>query len=137
MRKTTQQDNPEVRVDKWLWAARFYKTRRLANDAIQGGKIKLNGIKPKPAKAIKEGMLISIHLGGLERVFRVKALSNKRGPAALAQTLYEETPESMQLLAEFKENLKAGASIIRTDGRPSKKDRRLIHRFKQKNGNCY
>ncbi len=133
MKNKAEQENQDVRLDKWLWAARFYKTRRLATDAVQGGKIKLNGTKPKPSKSIKEGMQICINRGGVERIFLVKALSDKRGPAPIAQALYEETEESIRLLAEFKANEKAGANYIRTEGRPTKKDRRLIHQFKQKN----
>ena len=133
MKKKIQQDNDDVRVDKWLWAARFYKTRRLATEAIQGGKVTLNGTRAKPSKCVAVGAQISISQGGLERTFIVKAISDKRGPAPVAQMLYEETDESIKLTEKFKENIKASSNYIQTDGRPTKKDRRLIHRFKQKN----
>ena len=133
MRKKIDQENDDIRIDKWLWAARFYKTRRLATDAIQGGKIRLNGTRIKPSKSIKEGNEICITLGGLERTYIVLGVSDKRGPAPVAQALYEETEESIRLLKVYKESVKAGANYIRTEGRPSKKDRRLIHQFKQKN----
>ena len=133
MKKKTEQENDDVRVDKWLWAARFFKTRRLATEAIQGGKIRLNATRVKPSKCIKEGDQITITLGGLERTYTVMALSDKRGPAPVAQALYDETEESKRLLEVFKENIKAGANYIHTEGRPNKKDRRLIHQFKQKN----
>jgi len=134
MKKKQQQDTSgDVRIDKWLWAARFYKTRRLATDAIQGGKVRLNGARPKPSKCVKEGNEISITQSGLERTFVIKAVSDKRGPAPVAQLLYEETSESLKLAEIYQENRKSAANYIQTDGRPTKKDRRLIHQFKQKN----
>jgi len=126
-------DTQEVRVDKWLWAARFFKTRRLATEAIQGGKVHLNGVRIKASKCIKEGAQINITQGGLERIYIVNAVSDKRGPAPVAQLLYEETEESKRLAEVHKENMKNSSNYIHTEGRPTKKDRRLIHRFKQNN----
>ena len=123
----------DVRVDKWLWAARFYKTRRLATDAIQGGKVQLNGSKGKPSKTIKINDEISINQGGIIRTFIITAVSEKRGPASVAQLMYEETEESIKRLVSYKENMKNASNYIQTDGKPNKKDRRLIHRFKQNN----
>lgn len=126
-------DEQGVRVDKWLWAARFFKTRRLATEAIQGGKVLLNGSRAKPSKIIKEGAEVRITQNGFERVFIVKAVSDKRGPAPVAQQLYEETEESIKGREAHLEMIKNTPGFIRTEGRPNKKDRRLIHRFKQKN----
>ena len=83
-----------VRLDKWLWAARFYKTRALALEAVNGGKVSLNGERAKPAKILKTGDELSIRQSPFERHITVRSLSAQRGPAVVAQTLYEETPES-------------------------------------------
>lgn len=123
----------EVRIDKWLWAARFYKTRRVATEMIQRGKIKLNGVKVKPSKSVKIDLEIGITRDGFERIFTVKAISDKRGPAPIAQKLYEETSESISEYQIHQEKMKANPAFIKTDGRPNKKNRRLIHQFKQKN----
>ncbi|MDH5258184.1 MAG: S4 domain-containing protein [Gammaproteobacteria bacterium] len=131
--KQMEADANGVRIDKWLWAARFYKTRRLATEAIQGGKIQLNGSKAKASKLVNEGSVVTISQGGLERTVIVKVISDKRGPAAVAQTLYEETIESLRLKEIYKEQMKSASNFIHTEGKPNKKDRRLIHRFKQKN----
>src|SRR5678815_1944416 len=89
-------DDPEtrVRLDKWLWAARFYKTRSLATEAVTGGKVDVNGERAKPAKPIKPGDEIRLRLPPYEHVLIVRGLSERRGPASVAQTLYDETPES-------------------------------------------
>ena len=83
-----------VRLDKWLWAARFFKTRSLASDAINGGKIQLNGHRAKRAKHVQVGDEIRIRKGPYEQLVVVRGLSERRGPAPVAQTLYEETAES-------------------------------------------
>ena len=88
MKKKAEQEDNAVRIDKWLWAARFFKTRRLASDAIQGGKIRLDGVRVKPSKCVKEGAEITISQGGLDRSFIIVAISDKRGPAPVAQALY-------------------------------------------------
>lgn len=122
--------NPRVRIDKWLWAARFFKTRGLAQQAIDGGRVKLNGERCKPARELKPGDAVCVHIGGHEWDIRVIALSDRRGPAPVARTLYEETPESharrQQQVAERK--LQAEPAAER-HGRPTKRDRRQIHRF--------
>ena len=84
-----------VRLDKWLWAARFFKTRSLAAEAIGGGKINVNGDRPKAAKLLQLGDEVSIRLGPYEHVVSVQGLSERRGPATVAVTLYEETPDSV------------------------------------------
>jgi ribosome-associated heat shock protein Hsp15 len=122
-----------VRIDKWLWAARFFKTRSLAVKAVGGGHITLNGHKTKPAKTLQAGDLLVIRLGFFEYTVRVLALSEQRGPAVTARTLYEETEESVakreQAAAERKAMNPQGS---RPEHRPDKHDRRKIRQFLKK-----
>lgn len=120
----------DVRLDKWLWAARFYKTRSLATDAINGGKVHINNARVKPSKKVVVGAEIKISQGTVERTVIVLALSARRGSATIAQTLYEETEESIKERLAQKELRKNMSGSIHTEGKPSKKDRRLIHKFK-------
>ena len=83
-----------VRLDKWLWAARFFKTRSLATEAVTGGKVEVNGERAKPAKSIKPGDEVRLKLGPYEHILIVRALGDRRGPASIAQGLYEETEAS-------------------------------------------
>src|SRR3954447_22369572 len=85
-----------MRVDKWIWAARFFKTRSAATDAVLGGRVHVNGARVKPAKEVKPGDEIELTVGIVRRVVEVLALSDKRGPATVAATLYRETPESIE-----------------------------------------
>ena len=130
-------DDPEtrVRLDKWLWAARFYKTRSLASEAVAGGKVDVNGERAKPAKAIKPGDEIRVRLTPYEHIIIVRALAERRGPASVAQTLYEETPESRaereRLSAQLK--LSPAAFVYEEKGRPTKKDRRDLSSFRDRN----
>lgn len=119
-----------VRIDKWLWAARFFKTRSLASEAVDGGKVHVNGERVKAARAIKAGDRLEIRRGQEEFVVVVRVLSEQRGPATAAQTLYEETPDSAarrQALAEQQRAL--AAAMPRYEGRPDKRSRRAIARF--------
>lgn len=120
-----------VRIDKWLWAARFFKTRSLATDAIGGGgKVKLNGAPTKPAREVKTGDRLEISNGETRWEIVIRALSEKRGPAVEARLLYEETADSIaareaeQLRRKFEHE--PAAEI---HGRPTKRDRRRIDRF--------
>jgi ribosome-associated heat shock protein Hsp15 len=124
-------DSDRLRLDKWLWAARFFKTRSLAADAISGGKVEVNGERAKPAKALKEGDEVRLRLGPYEHILIVRELSGRRGPATVAQTLYEETPASRDERARLAAHLKmAPAAFIYEDkGRPTKKDRRDLSNF--------
>ncbi|MEM7196617.1 MAG: S4 domain-containing protein [Pseudomonadota bacterium] len=122
-----------VRIDKWLWAARFFKTRAKAKEAIDGGKVHLNGSRTKPSKEVTVGDSLKITQGWDEKVVVVQALSENRRNATIAQTLYEETAESIEKRERHAEQRKAAGQHTRTEGRPSKKDRRQIHRFKQDN----
>jgi ribosome-associated heat shock protein Hsp15 len=119
-----------VRLDKWLWAARFFKTRSLATDAIDGGKIRLNEERPKPAKEVKLGDRLHIRIGVLEYEVFVRALSDKRGPAPEARLLYEETPKSIagrHEEAERRRVVQEPAQEIK--GRPTKRDRRVMDKW--------
>jgi len=119
-----------IRLDKWLWAARFFKTRSLATNAVSGGKIKLNGAPTKPAREIKAGDRLDIFNGDTRWEVIVLALSEKRGPASEARLLYEETAESRaareaeQMRRKFE--VEPAADI---HGRPTKRDRRQMDRF--------
>src|SRR5436305_13214547 len=87
-------DLSHVRIDKWLWAARFFKTRSLATDAVTGGKVEVNGERAKPAKSVKPGDELKLRLGPYEHILIVRGLAERRGPASVAQSLYEETEAS-------------------------------------------
>lgn len=126
------QGSDRVRVDKWLWAARFYKTRSLAADAITSGKVELNGERTKPAKTVKAGDRLRIRSGIFEQVITVRALSDKRGPATVAQALYEETAESAAARARLAERMRYEMPAAMDSGRPSKKDRRDIERLRKR-----
>ncbi len=123
-------DDDKVRLDKWLWAARFFKTRALAKAAIEGGKVHHRGERCKPSKEPKVGDELVIRSGFDERTIIVELLSGVRRGAPEAQTLYRETPESIERREQAAAQRKAGALGMQTDGRPSKKQRRQIHQFR-------
>ena len=125
----SEKDDDKVRLDKWLWAARFFKTRALAKAAIEGGKVQHRGERCKPGKEPKVGEEYPIRTGFDERTVRVLALSDVRRGAPEAQLLYQETEESVARREEAARQRQAGALGIETDGRPTKKQRRQIHRF--------
>lgn len=123
-------DAERVRLDKWLWAARFFKTRALATEAINGGHVHLNGSRPKPARGVQEGDELLIVRGQERLQVRVLGLSERRGPASVAQQLYQEDESSRlqrQQLAE--ERRLQAVAMPHASGRPDKKGRRQIHRF--------
>ena len=121
-----------MRVDKWLWAARFFKTRSIAKDAIEGGKVHLNGERVKVSKEIRIGMELTIRQGFEQKTVQIKALSAVRGGAPIAQQLYEETEVSIAR-RELLSSQRKLHNLARPEQRPSKKDRRDINRFKQDN----
>lgn len=124
-------DAHKMRIDKWLWAARFFKTRALAIDAIDSGKVLVNEARVKPAKTIDAGDMLAIRLGPYTFVVAVLALSDKRGPAPQAQKLYQETDASITQREVMALERKAQEQIVqRGEGRPTKKARREIERFK-------
>ena len=123
----------KVRLDKWLWAARFFKTRNLATEAISGGKVHLNRQRTKPAKEVHIGDELTIRTGYLERTVIVRALSIQRRPAVEATLLYEETAASIEKRQQESELRRQEAALRpRGSGRPTKKERRHIQRFIQK-----
>jgi ribosome-associated heat shock protein Hsp15 len=123
----------DTRLDKWLWAARFYKTRSLAADAIVGGKVHLNGDHAKRAKPVQVGDTIRIRQGIYETTVRVRALANRRGSATEAAKLYEETPESRAARDALAVQMRSMPGSYDA-GRPSKKDRRDIARLRDLDG---
>ena len=123
-----------VRIDRWLWAARFFKTRTLAKQAIDGGKVHLNGKRVKPAKELQVGATLTVRRGAMEQTVIVEALSDERGPARVAQTLYTETDASI----EQRESLRAQRAMERAGltvpkNKPTKKQRRDLQRLKEAN----
>lgn len=133
MTRENQESSAErVRIDKWLWAARFFKTRSLAADAIGGGKVSLNGDGVKPAKMVQVGDEVRIRLGPYEHVVTVRDVSERRGPASVAQGLYEETPTSIAVREKLSEQLRMApaAFVYEEKGRPTKRDRREIEKLR-------
>jgi len=119
-----------LRIDKWLWAARFYKTRSLAVQAVEGGKVRLNGEPVKPAKEVKPGDMLEVRSGELRWFIEVRAVSPQRGPATQAALLYAETGESRDRRERLIAMRRAGPHPGQgRRGRPTKRDRRLIRRF--------
>ena len=124
--------NDKVRLDKWLWAARFFKTRQLAGDAVSGGKVHLRGQRIKPSRQVKLSDCFEIQRGFERFEVVVTGLSDRRGSASVAQTLYRETESSIARRAQESEQRKLAAmQRPRSSGRPDKKQRRKIHRFRQ------
>jgi len=122
----------KVRLDKWLWAARFFKTRALAKNAIEGGKVHYDGQRCKVSKTVDLGAKLEIRQGFDEKIVVVKAISDQRRGAPEAQLLYEETPESIKLRmdeAERRRKFKAANPLF--DQKPNKKQRRQIHKFRE------
>ena len=123
-------DSDKLRIDKWLWAARFFKTRSLAVDAVESGKVLVNEARVKPAKTVGAGDKLDLRLGQYQFLLEVLAISNKRGPAPEAQKLYRETDASRERRALLAAQLKVEQPLFAFKGRPTKRDRRLIAKFK-------
>lgn len=121
----------KLRVDKWLWAARFFKTRSLAVHAIENGRITMDGVRVKPAKTIGVGDQLHIKMGQAVFEVEVLALSDKRGPAPVAQQLYRESDESRRRRAEAAEQHRLQPESFSFRGRPTKRDRREIEKFRR------
>ena len=122
----------KLRIDKWLWAARFYKTRSLAVEEIDKGRVRINGLEVKPAREVKVGDTVALRQGSGIRTLMVRGISNQRGAAPVAQQLYEETAESLRLKAQAAEQRHLGqepASSLE-HGRPTKRDRRDLDKAK-------
>ena len=122
-----------VRIDKWLWAARFFKTRSLATEAVDGGKVDVNGQRVKPAKLVGPGDEVRVRAGQQLFVVAVRDTAERRGSASVAQTLYEETAESRAARERIAEQHRLAApSFDFEEGRPTKKDRRDLNRWKDR-----
>jgi ribosome-associated heat shock protein Hsp15 len=120
-----------MRIDKWLWAARFFKTRGLAQDAIDGARVLVEGERVKTARTLRIGETVAVRIGDVVRVVEVRGLSEQRGPAALAQHLYEETAESLVARAAERERRRLFSEPAHAiEGRPTKRDRRALDRAK-------
>lgn len=120
-----------VRIDKWLWAARFFKTRSLATDAVDGGRVQLNGLRAKPSKEVKAGDRIEVTIGDMRWELKVEALSEKRGPAIEARKLYSETEASAAQRQKTLEDRHLRVEPAHEiHGRPTKRDRRQIDRWR-------
>jgi ribosome-associated heat shock protein Hsp15 len=119
-----------LRIDKWLWAARFYKTRSLATEEVVKHRVQVNGQDVKPAREVKPGDTLRLRQGQLERTVVVKAMSAVRGPAPAAQLLYEETAESLQARSQAAEQRRLAPEPAQSieQGRPTKRDRRQMDR---------
>ena len=117
-----------LRIDKWLWAARFYKTRSLACDEVTKHRVQINGQDVKPAREVKVGDTLTVRQGNITKTIVVKGISAARGPAPVAQQLYEETPESIALRTKLAEQNRMAAEPAHSieHGRPTKRDRRQI-----------
>ncbi|MDQ6717304.1 MAG: S4 domain-containing protein [Gemmatimonadota bacterium] len=128
-------EQAKVRLDKWLWAARFYKTRALAAEAIEGGKVEVGGSRVKRSKLVQVADSIRLRLGPYEHIVNVTGLSERRGPASVAATLYSETEESKKTREELQFKMKVAAPQFAFDsGRPSKKQRRDIEKLRRDRG---
>jgi ribosome-associated heat shock protein Hsp15 len=121
-----------VRIDKWLWAARFFKTRSAATDAVLGGRVQLNGMRAKPAKEVRAGDAIELRIGQLAWTLVVRSVADKRGTATVARALYDETPDSVAARelrsAELRLSRPLGADL---GARPTKQDRRRIEELRR------
>jgi len=131
MSRNNEKTDVLIRLDKWLWCARFYKTRNIAANALKTGKVTANGERAKPSKTVKPGDSLDIRKGPYHYVITVLELAKSRKSAAGAALLYEESPESISIRESLATQLKAEAALMpTTKGRPSKKDRRSIIKFK-------
>jgi len=119
-----------LRIDKWLWAARFFKTRALASEAVEGGRVHVNGLRVKPAKEVKPGDSLQIEAGEQRWTVIVRGINARRGPAPEARLMYEETPESVAARIKAMETRKIAAEpATALHGRPTKRDRRQLDRL--------
>ena len=131
--KEEAEHSGRVRLDKWLWAARFYKTRGLSAEAIDAGKIEVNGERAKRARLVQAGDRVKIRMGPYEHLITVRGVSEKRGSAPIAQALYEEDAESRKAREVMAAHVRAmNANTGYESGRPTKKDRREIERLRRR-----
>jgi len=129
-------ENEKIRLDKWLWATRFFKTRALATEAVVGGKVHVDGARVKPSKQVVLGQALEIQKGPYRFEVIVEELIEKRVSATLAQAAYTESTDSTQRRAEIQSKLKLERQFAQSErgaGRPNKRERRQIHRFRGRN----
>lgn len=124
-------DGVRQRVDKWLWAARFYKTRSLAAQAVEAGRARVNGERVKPSRDVKRGDEVLVRVGELEWKVEVRAMAARRGPATEAARLYAEGEDSRARRETMIAMRKSGPQPVAHEGRPTKRDRRMLERFKR------
>lgn len=132
-------DTESMRLDKWLWCARFYKTRSLAVEEIGRGRVTVNGALAKPSREVRSGDTIALRQGQMPRTVVIRGLSGMRGPAPVAQALYEETAESLAERARLAEERRlapepASSIASQHEGRPTKRDRRQIDQVRDQHG---
>jgi ribosome-associated heat shock protein Hsp15 len=132
MQRDEGETHERVRLDKWLWAARFFKTRALAAEAIDGGKVEVNDARAKRAKMVQLGDAVRVRQTPFEHVVIVRGISDRRGPASVAATLYEETAESKTKREALATQIRSMPADDWETGRPTKRDRREIERFKRR-----
>jgi ribosome-associated heat shock protein Hsp15 len=127
----------KLRIDKWLWAARFYKTRSLASEEIDKGRVHINGVAVKPSREVKAGDTVMVRTGTISRSVVVQGVSDKRGPAPVAALLFSETPESLaqRLAAAEQRRLAPEPALSLTQGRPTKRERRDTDRARDAQSN--
>ena len=127
----------KLRIDKWLWAARFYKTRSLAVEEISKGRVRVNDVEAKPSREVKAGDTVALRQGPVIRTLVVRGISSQRGSAPVAQQLYEETEESLALRAQAADlhRLASDPASSLEHGRPTKRDRRSLDKAQGKNWN--
>ena len=127
----------KLRIDKWLWAARFYKTRSLAVEEIDKGRVKVNELEAKPSREVKSGDTVTLRQGPVIRTVIVRGISSQRGAAPVAQQLYEETADSLRLRTEAAEERRVNSDPASTleHGRPTKRDRRTLDKAQGKDWN--
>ena len=123
----------KLRIDKWLWAARFYKTRSLATEEIDKGRVRVNDTEVKPAKEVKVGDTVALRQGPATRTLVVRGISDKRGGAPQAQLMYEETEASLNLRAQLTEQRRLEPASTLEHGRPTKRDRRSLDKVSKAN----
>ncbi len=128
----SEQGSSKIRIDKWLWAARFFKTRSLAKTAIEGGKVQLAGQKVKVSREVAPGDILRVRQGWDEREVKVIATSEQRRAAPIAQTLYEETEASVERRARAAEARKAAGTLARPAQRPGKHERKALERLRKR-----
>ena len=128
----SEQSSSKIRIDKWLWAARFFKTRSLAKTAIEGGKVQLAGQKVKVSREVAPGDILRVRQGWDEREVKVIATSAQRRAAPIAQTLYEETEASLERRARAAEARKAAGTLARPAQRPGKHERKALERLRKR-----